>query len=912
MKIKKMLSLVFICMLVSGHAVYAQESGENTIEEADEGQGIYAVDTEVLIETEENCEIEEKQNSSAIEQKAKEADMLSSEENASEQMGEANSTVNAADAAGGSCGENLTWKVEGTTLSITGTGEMNDYETEGYYGGGVETDVPWEAYMNSITRVVIGEGVTTIGSCSFSDFSSLSSVSLPHSLTIIRSNAFTRCTSLVSIELPDTVIGMGAWVFGGCSSLTRITVPEGVTILNESSFSGCTALEEVYLPDGLQRIGHATFNCCKNLRKIQLPGSLRSIDTAAFFICEKLEEIQLPDSLQSIGPEAFYSCKSLKNIQLPDTINTLERETFYGCSGLTDITIPASVKTIRDQAFYGCDGLKNIYIYASMADVYGSKQIFPSSSSTTIHCLKNSGPESYLKYYGYNYSLLPCPQEEIQADAVGYKGQYDGIGHQISVSVKNLSPDQYVIYYSESENLYEGRFTHTKNPVQISDAGIHTIYYYICADGYPIKRGSADIVIEPLKASLQFKDEVVEKRVYSDSFINPLTAVTEGKITYNSSDETVAVVDNSGKVTIKGSGNCTITASAAAGNYTVATASYILKVAELLELKILQHPKDINGQLGEQVILKVKASGDELTYQWRYSFDGEVSDTKYGLFGGNSDTLQLTLTDRASGAVYWCHIKDRFGNECNTEPCRLNYTIKNGYVSSGVCGEHLTWTLDDKGTLRISGKGEMTASPWADEGNQLKTKISKVIIQNGVTSIKSFAFYECTLADVYIPDSVTSIGDVAFYGCWKLEEVTIPVNAGNMGAEVFGECYNLRKVVMSGNAPKDTDIFGSYGWRPYDKIIIHVPEGAKGYESKPWCDYKIVYDVKSVDYKKGDVNIDGNVNIEDLRIVLRYVCGKTELKARQEEAADVVSDGMVDIQDLRQMLRYVCGKVKEL
>lgn len=63
---------------------------------------------------------------------------------------------------------------------------------------------------------------------------------------------------------------------------------------------------------------------------------------------------------------------------------------------------------------------------------------------------------------------------------------------------------------------------------------------------------------------------------------------------------------------------------------------------------------------------------------------------------------------------------------------------------------------------------------------------------------------------------------------------------------------------------------------------------------------------------KGDVNKDGAVDIEDLRIVLRYVCGKVELDAEQEEIADVVTDGAVDIQDLRKILRFVCGKIDGL
>lgn len=62
----------------------------------------------------------------------------------------------------------------------------------------------------------------------------------------------------------------------------------------------------------------------------------------------------------------------------------------------------------------------------------------------------------------------------------------------------------------------------------------------------------------------------------------------------------------------------------------------------------------------------------------------------------------------------------------------------------------------------------------------------------------------------------------------------------------------------------------------------------------------------------GDVNGDEVVDIQDLRMILRYVCGKTTLDEQQLGLADVVEDGMVDIQDLRKVLRYVCGKIESL
>ena len=66
------------------------------------------------------------------------------------------------------------------------------------------------------------------------------------------------------------------------------------------------------------------------------------------------------------------------------------------------------------------------------------------------------------------------------------------------------------------------------------------------------------------------------------------------------------------------------------------------------------------------------------------------------------------------------------------------------------------------------------------------------------------------------------------------------------------------------------------------------------------------------EYTPGDIDESGRVDIADLRMVLRAVCGKTELTSQQQLAADVETDGTVNIADLRKILRFVCGKLEEL
>lgn len=97
-------------------------------------------------------------------------------------------------------------------------------------------------------------------------------------------------------------------------------------------------------------------------------------------------------------------------------------------------------------------------------------------------------------------------------------------------------------------------------------------------------------------------------------------------------------------------------------------------------------------------------------------------------------------------------------------------------VQSGKCGDNLTWTLNSDGTLSISGTGRMTewdssySVPWYKYRNQ----VISVLIHQGVTSIGTFAFKQCTnLTSLTMPSSVTSIGYYAFTHCTSLTNISV-------------------------------------------------------------------------------------------------------------------------------------------
>lgn len=87
------------------------------------------------------------------------------------------------DPTSGTCGENLTWTLDGGTLTISGSGNMGDYLL----------NPPWYRYEGKIYRVNINPGVTKIGSCAFWNCYNLEDVSLPEGITSIGNQAFYNC-----------------------------------------------------------------------------------------------------------------------------------------------------------------------------------------------------------------------------------------------------------------------------------------------------------------------------------------------------------------------------------------------------------------------------------------------------------------------------------------------------------------------------------------------------------------------------------------------------------------------------------------------------------------------------------------------------------------------------------------------
>lgn len=221
-----------------------------------------------------------------------------------------------------------------STLTIPATVE---YE-------GTKYDVEHIAYgafacRPEIKRLIISEGITSMGGY-----------------------AFYRCTNLISVQLPSTFNSITPppyVMFDGCCNLTQVMVDP----LNEryDSREGCNAI--------ISKADSTLVFACLGTR---IPKGVTTIGYGAFSQCEKIESIVVPEGIKRIEPNAFSNCPNLRNVSLPNTLEEIGYNAFNNCMSLESITIPKNVSRIIGHMpggrgehwnlFGGCYNLKEVKV----------------------------------------------------------------------------------------------------------------------------------------------------------------------------------------------------------------------------------------------------------------------------------------------------------------------------------------------------------------------------------------------------------------------------------------------------------------------------------------------------------------------------------------------------------------------
>ena len=420
-----------------------------------------------------------------------------------------------------------------------------------------------------------------------------------------------------SINIPPTVTYNGktytvegVWnnAFKYCTGVTSITIPNTVTTINQSAFS-VTGITSIEIPSSVTTIGQDAFNSCESLKTAYIGGG--TIQSSAFYYATKLEEVTLGNNVTEIQSVAFDET-IIKTVTIEGNANPIVNENaftyglastgatlivpvgrldeFKGKTGWTDFNVVEATKTLKlnytSVELYAGDSftLKAILLPNNVE----TTNVTWSSSNTSVATVKQ-GVVTALKEGTVEITATTADGTNLSAVCkFTIKPDPDLLAAYVQLNKTSVS-----LYANETTTLVATVYPVTAVNKKVTWSSSNTSVATVSSTGVVTAKsvGSATITatttdgtnktatcqvsvyatpatgISLNKTSATLK---VNETVTLSATVTP-TSATNRKVSWKSSDESVATVSSTGVVTAKSIGNANITATTTDGTNISAT-----------------------------------------------------------------------------------------------------------------------------------------------------------------------------------------------------------------------------------------------------------------------------------------------------------------------------------------------------
>lgn len=761
--------------------------------------------------------------------------------------------------------------------------EMGTYVWYTYYHG------PFQG-CESLSKAKIDDGTKNVLQYLFMDCNGLEEIEFPDSVECIEQYAFENCTHLQKVTFSNNLKTIDKNAFSNCTSLENVVIPMGCKTLGDSVLQNCVSLREAYIGDSVDSIGTAIFSGCTKLERVHIPNIRQNIVDSMFYNCISLKEINLPETLIAIRSSAFYNCDSLSEMALPKNVQIIESNAFYDCDGITKLVIPDSVTSIGNNAFNSCELLSDVSLGTGLtaisegcfANCPSLKEIvlpyrmqtinakaFNACTALTDVTIPRSVTTIGSQVFSYPAKMTIYGISGTYAETYANDNSIKFVNKEIKASRVSLDKEEVTLSEGTSTRLLlsvmPSNFT-DQVTWKTADAEVATIEedgtLHANAIGFTTIKvivGNAEAickvtVVQPVTSiSILGNYEILmesgdEKKLTATVY--PQNAFNK-EIRWESSDESIVSVSQTGEIKALKKGDARITVTALDGSecsdYVDVTVTNNCIYAKSVEEMQSPHPYEVDSS-DKWVYTLNGASKTYVTFDARtevedgfdYIYLYDKNKTQVGKYTGkelagktvsvDGDTVIIQLASDDAGNAYGfsvTQISDKKSGEApqpqptptptpspdptpTPTPDPIPTPTPNPTPTTPASTSVYTYKVLTDGTIRITScqtsdvnlvipdtidgyvVTEIGANAFANQTSIQTVKFPANLKQIGVK-----AFANCTgLLEVTLPDTIQGAGQLCFSGCTALKKAVLNKGRINIVYGMFENCTSLTEVVI--------------------------------------------------------------------------------------------------------------------
>ena len=435
-------------------------------------------------------------------------------------------------------------------------------------------------HESNVQKATLEKGITSIPRNLFHKNTTLTQVTIPDTMTKIEEFAFAECGNLERVSLPDNVNQIGEYVFAK-TGIKEINIPDTVTIIRDHTFKNCTALKTINWSKSITDIQSYAFENCDALTKLAIPNTVTNIGEGAFYECGGLSAIAVSNSVKSLGSRAFENCDALAKVSISDSVTSMGEKAFYDCDALTDVklgtgitqiptscfehcdvlpsvVLPYRISKVGDNAFKNCVALTEITIPRATTSISTSAFSYP--AKMTVYGISGTYAETFANQQGMKFVDKAVKATNVVLDKTELTLNR-GMKYSLTMTVTPATFTDEVSWKSTNVNVAAIAEDGT---VTAKEAGQATIKVTVGDVSATCKVN----VVQPVTSIYLNKTslEMTALDTYQlQASVYPSEANNK-EVSWESSDEKVATVDENGLVQAKEKGTAVITAKAKDGS----------------------------------------------------------------------------------------------------------------------------------------------------------------------------------------------------------------------------------------------------------------------------------------------------------------------------------------------------------